>query len=201
MRAVSDDASPIVVQHPVRPRRPVPVRAIAVAAVAALAAASWAWARIDQDRSPLAAEPPPSTQRQPSHLPSAEILDASGHRLSLDGLAGGPLVVNLWFSTCVPCRTEMPGFQRVADAMGSKVSVVGLNPVDDAATMASFVAEVGARYAQYRDLDAAAITALGVATFPATVFVRSDHSIAKIHYGALSADELTSLIRRELGVR
>ena len=50
-----------------------------------------------------------------------------------------PVVVNVWASWCVPCRSEAPLLQRAAS--GSGVSFIGINVRDDQAGARGFIAE------------------------------------------------------------
>lgn len=112
----------------------------------------------------------------------------------------GPLVVNVWASTCVPCRDEMPALQAFAQAYAGKVAVVGVNPLDGADELRRFAAETGVSYPLYRDPDGVFQVELGIELIPATLFVRADGTIAQLYLGALDQDRLAALVASELGV-
>jgi thiol-disulfide isomerase/thioredoxin len=40
---------------------------------------------------------------------------------------GKPVVLNFFAGACAPCQAEMPGFQKVADRLGNRVIIVGLD--------------------------------------------------------------------------
>ncbi|MEL6890030.1 MAG: redoxin domain-containing protein, partial [Actinomycetota bacterium] len=47
-------------------------------------------------------------------LPVANLFDRAGDAVSTADLLGDdPLVLNFWFSTCAPCRKELPDFADV----------------------------------------------------------------------------------------
>ena len=48
--------------------------------------------------------------------PAVAALDRQGRAVVLGRLRGKVVVVNLWASWCVPCRTEMPSLERLAAA-------------------------------------------------------------------------------------
>ena len=102
-----------------------------------------------------------------------ELTSIAGGTVRLGDVTGGPLVLNFWYDTCLPCRTEMPAFQQVADLLGDRVRFVGVDPLNDA----------------------------DLARFPAALLMRADGTVAFAHLGALSADELTRAIADDLGVR
>jgi thiol-disulfide isomerase/thioredoxin len=109
-------------------------------------------------------------------------------------LVGRPLVLNFWYSTCLPCRKEMPAFQQVHATEGDRVQIIGVNPLDGAGRARDFADQVGATYETVRDPDGRVTAALGVARFPTTVFVDQDGTILKTKAGALTADELEAAI-------
>ena len=86
-------------------------------------------------------------------------------------LEGKPLVLNFWYSTCLPCRKEMPDFQQVHDEIGDRVRIIGVNPLDSGGRAQDFATQVGATYELLRDPDGRVTSALGIARFPTTVFV------------------------------
>ena len=46
-------------------------------------------------------------------LPAFSLLDLQGKRVSSAALMGKPVVLNLWFTSCAPCRAEMPTLNRI----------------------------------------------------------------------------------------
>jgi peroxiredoxin len=122
-------------------------------------------------------------------LPDVVLVDGDGTDVSTSSLVGTPLVLNLWYSTCAPCRRELADFAAVDAELAGAVRFVGVNPLDDASTMTSFAGERGVRYELLSDPSSALVDALGVTAFPATVFVAADGTIV-LQTGVLTADEL-----------
>ncbi len=56
--------------------------------------------------------------------------DLDGKTLDLASLRGKPVVINVWGTWCVPCRTEMPVLVDVAAELGESAHFVGLNTRD-----------------------------------------------------------------------
>lgn len=52
-----------------------------------------------------------------------------------------PVVINVWASWCVPCRSEAPLLEKAAAAAGAEVRFVGLNVRDDQEGARGFIAE------------------------------------------------------------
>jgi peroxiredoxin len=127
-------------------------------------------------------------------LPDVETLALDGTAVPLRSLTGKPLVLNFWYSTCLPCRKEMPAFQQVHEELGASVRIVGINPLDSAGRAQDFADEVGVRYELLRDPDGRATAGLGVARFPTTVFVAADGTVLDAAPGEMSANELRTRI-------
>jgi cytochrome c biogenesis protein CcmG, thiol:disulfide interchange protein DsbE len=45
--------------------------------------------------------------------PSFDVTTLDGERISLEALRGQVVLVNFWATWCLPCRVEMPAFERV----------------------------------------------------------------------------------------
>lgn len=59
---------------------------------------------------------------EPAPLFTLRSLD--GGTVSLDALRGQVVLVNFWASWCMPCRVEMPGFERVYRERGNEGFVI-----------------------------------------------------------------------------
>ncbi len=73
-----------------------------------------------------------------------------GQKLSLSDFKGRAVLLNLWATWCVPCRSEMPALDRLqAEAGGSKFEVVTVN-VDTARVerAGKFLDEIGVSHLQ-----------------------------------------------------
>lgn len=131
-------------------------------------------------------------------LPSVTLTDLDGQDVSTDELLGLPLVVNVWFSTCQPCKREMPGFAAVDRDLGSEVRIVGINPNDGASTARSFARDLGVDYPTYLDSNGEFLSENGIATFPSTLFVDADGTIVRQVAGEITEAELRQIISDEL---
>lgn len=52
-----------------------------------------------------------------------------------------PVVVNVWASWCIPCRSEAPLLSRAADRYDGEVRMIGLNVSDTPGGSAAFIGE------------------------------------------------------------
>ncbi|MDX5364939.1 MAG: DsbE family thiol:disulfide interchange protein [Alphaproteobacteria bacterium] len=110
-----------------------------------------------------------------------------------DFAQGGPVIVNVWASWCVPCRTEMPllvELQRVAD-----VPLYGINYKDDPAAARRFLAELGNPFERIgKDDTGRAAIDWGVYGVPETYIVDGKGRIALKHVGPLTPEAIAEEI-------
>ena len=133
-----------------------------------------------------------------STLTDATVVDLDGAELQVASLLGRPMVINVWYSTCPPCKRELPAFAAAHSTYGDRVRFVGVNTFDDAETTRSFAADYGVEYELVRDPNGEFISANRVAAFPTTLFVAPDGTITRQRAGELSEAELTEFIEELL---
>lgn len=111
--------------------------------------------------------------------------------------SGRYMVVNFWFSTCEPCKREMPVLTAAADRFANTVDFIGINPNDTSTSAQAFMKKYGITYPTYLDNNGGQVSAAGVANFPATFILNGDGVIVKRFAGEVTAssleNELTSL--------
>ena len=109
------------------------------------------------------------------------------------------MVVNFWFSTCEPCKREMPALTAAAAAYGTRVNFIGINPNDTEESASAFIEKYGIKYANYLD-DGDQLSEAGVTTMPTTFFIDANGYIVKTHAGELTLEDIDNLLQNELGV-
>lgn len=186
--------------------------AILAGTLAASVAGGFVWSRLNGTRSSggdsvtvrtpgVYPEPAGSIAFAPDlggeSLPAVAITDLQGNSVPVGSLVGQPLVINLWFSSCVPCAQELPAFAAVHGELGDRVRFVGIDPQDSAAKAESFAADHGVRYELFLDRGDL-VGALKIGTFPATLFVDASGKVVKLRQGAFDADGLRAAIEEYL---
>lgn len=143
----------------------------------------------------------PSIETNPEvsgdRLPTVELQTNDGESVSTDDLLGRPLVLNFWYSTCAPCKHELPAFATVSAEYADRVRFVGVNPYDTASTNESFARDKGVQYELLRDPDGAYLSAIRIATAPFTLFVAADGTIVR-QTGVLDEDQLRTYVEELL---
>ena len=105
-------------------------------------------------------------------------------------LGGRPTVVNFWFSTCEPCRREMPELAAAAARWAGKVDFVGINPNDTEESATAFLSKNGVTYQNYLDQSGDQLLLSKVGTMPTTFFLDSTGTIVTMHAGELTAQDI-----------
>ena len=81
-----------------------------------------------------------------------------------------PLVVNVWASWCVPCRSEAPLLRAAHESFGDRIRFIGIDVRDSQGDALAFMAEFGITYENYFDREGAIPSALGGFGVPLTFF-------------------------------
>ena len=131
-------------------------------------------------------------------LPVIDLETGDGDTISTAELLGTPLVINYWYSTCAPCRKELPAFAAVHAEYGDRVRFIGVNPLDTPEVNETFARDRGVQYELLRSPDDAYASTLEIATAPFTLFVAADGTIVR-QTGVLDEDELRAHVEELLG--
>lgn len=126
-------------------------------------------------------------------VPDIVMLDTEGAEVRLADHRGTPMVVNLWFANCPPCRRELADFATVHAEVGDRIRFVGIDPFDTVESMQRFASERGVEYDLWRDPDRDFTAAIGVVAFPVTLFVDEAGRILR-QTGEIDADGLRAAI-------
>jgi thiol-disulfide isomerase/thioredoxin len=78
-------------------------------------------------------------------LPNVDVTDLEGNTIALQSFSGSPIILNFWYSTCEPCRREIPAFAQ-AQQTHSNVRFIGLNMNDSPEMAKAFGEKYGINY-------------------------------------------------------
>ncbi|MFC3243237.1 TlpA disulfide reductase family protein [Gordonia humi] len=131
---------------------------------------------------------------------------ADGATIDLGAVtAGRPLVINMWAVWCLPCRRELPEFDRLAREAGDRLNVLAVHAKEGAEKeffVLKYMQEVGAHLPVVTDPRgdiAKAVNAPRI--FPSTVMIRADGTVAAVLPRVFDTyEELTAAVRENLGV-
>ena len=125
-----------------------------------------------------------------------ETLD--GESMSLADLRPTPVVVNLWYAACPPCRKEAPDLKSVAESFGDKAQFIGVNVRDQEAAANAFIQNYQVPYPNMLDSNGEMVSLLsGVLppqATPSTVVLDAKGRAAARVVGEVEASTLRGLI-------
>lgn len=106
-------------------------------------------------------------------------------------LDGRPVVLNLWASWCLPCRTEIPEISAFADD-NPDFRVLGVAVDDSEASATDFARRIGATY-EMAIGDAEFESAYPRLGLPVTYFIDSSGTVTDVFNGILNEATLVEL--------
>jgi cytochrome c biogenesis protein CcmG, thiol:disulfide interchange protein DsbE len=151
------------------------------------------------------ADCPPSTASHPTTddaLPDATLPCLGGGRDVRMGSLEGPLVINAWASYCAPCRDELPVLQRLHEAAGDELTVLGIDYEDNAPAAAlQLASDSGVTFPSVADPTGELRADLQIIALPQTLFVDDQGAIVAIERRELTSFEMAAnLVEEHLGV-
>jgi thiol-disulfide isomerase/thioredoxin len=117
----------------------------------------------------------PASKLDRSHagksLPEVTVRDPDGELLSLDSLAGQPVLINLWATWCAPCVKELPTLNALANRADLGVQVVTISQdMGEPLAVQQFLDARGlAQLPAWIDSEGALLAHFGTQTLPMTV--------------------------------
>ncbi|MFZ9382234.1 MAG: TlpA family protein disulfide reductase [Ilumatobacteraceae bacterium] len=133
-----------------------------------------------------------------SQLPAIKLENVEGQEVSTQSLLNKPLIINVWYSTCEPCRRELPALANADMQYRNLVRFVGVNIKDSATVAREFAAQYGVEFELLLDKNGLFISQLGIATAPVTLAIDQQGVIVGQKAGEISASELDELVKELL---
>ena len=132
-------------------------------------------------------------------LAEVELTTLTGASISTKSFLGSPVVLNIWYSSCEPCRREMPVLAEAHRRYGDKIRFIGINIKDTAQVAKDFYDKYGADFELFLDTNGRFIGATKIATAPVTLAINADGVIIDQIAGELSTTRLDELVKELLG--
>ena len=123
----------------------------------------------------------------------------AGDDFSMQDALGAPMVLNVWYASCPPCRVEAPDLVEISQEYTEKgVRFLGINVRDAAGPARAFEEAFGIPYPSIPDLDASIMYALrgqvAPNAVPSTLVFDSQGRVAARISGAADPSTLRSMI-------
>lgn len=105
-----------------------------------------------------------------ARAPEVTVRTLDGHAVSLAGMRGTPVVLNVWASWCAPCRQEAPALNDAARKWNGQVAFLGVDFKDADQAALAYQADVRTPY-PVGPADGGMPAAYGVTAPPETFFI------------------------------
>ena len=133
--------------------------------------------------------------------PDFSLETADGQIIALSELRGQPVLLNIWASWCLPCRSEMPAMQRVYEqyqAQGFTILAVNATNQDQMQTALGFAKELGLTFPILFDMDGNVSHLYQVRALPTSFFINQNGVIQEVVVGGPMAEALLDIRVRQL---
>ena len=138
-----------------------------------------------------------SSDPPPGDVPELPIVNETILASLLD--SDQPVVLNIWASWCIPCRSEAPLLATAHKTFENDVTFVGIDIEDSQDEARAFIAEFGIAFDNYFDRSSSVRSTLGGVGVPITYFFAPGGELTYQHNGvidertlALHIDEILS---------
>jgi thiol-disulfide isomerase/thioredoxin len=133
--------------------------------------------------------------------PGASSTAQVGSTVTMSSLAGKPVVLNMWSSTCSVCKQETPAVESVARRVGGAVEFVGVDTLDQEGPALAFVQRYHVSYLELFDHSEKVGAGYAIPGLPVTIFVSAHDKVVGGYLGALTVKTLSHYLRSLFGVR
>lgn len=134
--------------------------------------------------------------------PAISADDLAARTWTLADGAGRVTWVNFWATNCEPCRTEMPAMQRLADAYGDRLLILGVDWGESRASVTDFVERYAIDYPILLDPDLENFYRWSArAGLPRHYFVDGRGTVVREVIGPLAPARMLEIVEELLGAR
>jgi thiol-disulfide isomerase/thioredoxin len=132
--------------------------------------------------------------------PSISADDLAGHHWTMGDGDGHVTWVNFWATNCEPCRTEMPAMQRLVEAYGDRLLVLGVDWGESRASVTDFVERYAIGYPILLDPSLDNFYRWSArAGLPRHYFVNADGTVVREVIGPLAPARMLEIVEELLG--
>ena len=130
-----------------------------------------------------------------SRAPDFTLTDLEDKEVRLAQFQGRPVIINFWATWCVPCRREMPAFQRAFEThQEDGLVILAVNFEEEPNLVRAYVEEFGLTFEILYDTEAEVSQTYQVTGLPWTVFVDRQGAIQHIQVGEVKEEMLENFL-------
>lgn len=126
--------------------------------------------------------------------PNFRLQTLDGDEILLSDLRGRPVFINFWATWCFFCITEMPAIQKLANAYGGEVVILGVNVAEPRQDAQTFATNFQITYPLVLDRDREVTEAYQVRSMPTSVFIDAQGVIRAFGFGVMFPDQIRAQI-------
>lgn len=131
---------------------------------------------------------------EPIFAPDFRLRALDGTVYTLSELRGTPVIINFWATWCVPCMTEMPALQEIADIYSGRLVLLGVNLRETRDVVAAFVEERAIRFPILLNPPDSVVLAYQVMNLPQTILISARGEMVYRQFGAVEIAALSQQI-------
>ena len=103
--------------------------------------------------------------------PDFTLKTITGESFKLSEQRGKPVFLNFWATWCGPCRVEMPDMEKLQQAMGDRILIVGIDIRESLSTVQNFLRYRGFTWTFVLDSNGTVARDYEVAAIPTSIFI------------------------------
>ena len=153
----------------------------------------FAWILVSADRSGASTSGRIPAPQQGFLAPDFELKTPAGEGITLSGLQGQAVLVNLWATWCPPCRAEMQSIEKLYREykdQGFTVLAINITYQDDPSAVMPFINEQGLTFPILMDETGGTAKAYQLRSLPSSFFIRRDGMINDVVIGGPMSEAL-----------
>lgn len=118
--------------------------------------------------------------------PDFTLKTITGESFKLSEQRGKPVFLNFWATWCGPCRVEIPDMEKLQQAMGDRILIVGIDIRESLSTVQNFLRDRGFSWTFVLDSNGAVAREYEVAAIPTSIFIDAKGVIVRKFRGTRS---------------
>lgn len=136
--------------------------------------------------------------KEGERAPDFELGTLAGGKIKLSDLRGSPVLINFWATWCGPCKQEMPLIVEQYNwnkANGLRVLAIDSVAFDNLDDIRKYADQFKMTFDVVLDPEDKVSSDWAIMALPSSFFIRADGTVAKVHVGQMTADQLTGYLK------